>query len=49
MENLTPGDFAVVAREHYLSGVGFDAVQMVEKLSAEMAAKVGGKGKVGFL
>lgn len=47
VEGLTPGDFAVVARQlrHWPTA---DATALVERLQAEVAAKPGGMARVGF-
>lgn len=43
---LTPGDFAVVKRQLRFSGG--DAVWILDRLRAEVAAKPGGMGRMGF-
>lgn len=47
VEGLTPGDFAVVARQVRYAPAR-DAVDLVERLRCEMAAKPGGTGRIGF-
>ncbi len=49
LANLMPDACPVVAYEHYLSGVRFSAAPMFVRLSAEVAVKLCGKGKVGLL
>jgi len=47
LRTLTPGDFAVVARQQRF-GVSLSAAQIVERLAQEVAVKPGGTGRMGF-
>jgi hypothetical protein len=41
------GHFVVVMQEQYLAGVRFPTAQLLEKQAAEVAVKLGGKGRRG--
>jgi len=47
LRNLTPGDFALVARQQRL-GAPLGAAQIVQRLAHEAAVKPGGAGRIGF-
>ena len=47
VSNLTPGDFAVVARQLRWTG-NASATELVERLRMEAACKPGGGGRIGF-
>jgi hypothetical protein len=48
LERLTPGDFAVVSRQHRFRPIGSPAM-LVAALDAECALKEGPKPSIGFL
>ncbi len=49
LDHLTPGDFAVAVRNTTVSGAAITAAQFLELLKSEVAVKMQGRGRVGFV
>lgn len=49
LDNLTPGDFAVVLKNQRLLGVPLSAEQFLHGLESEVRVKRHGKGRIGFM